>query len=164
MEPTHAPGNASAPWPVRRERTPAVDRALARRQVKGPEECWPWTGTVNADGYAGMAWVDGQNMLLHRLAYEVDVAMIPKGLTTDHLCRVRHCLNPKHLEAVTLAENHRRRRLDVRGALCRAGLHEFQPLKNGDRTCRQCRLAYMRRYREARRAERDAAAAAAPNP
>ena len=44
----------------------------------------------------------------HRAAYALDVGPIPEGLTIDHLCRVRHCVRPDHLEPVTQAENTRR--------------------------------------------------------
>ena len=41
----------------------------------------------------------------HRYAYELVIGPIPKGLTLDHLCRVRGCVNPGHLEPVTQREN-----------------------------------------------------------
>jgi hypothetical protein len=46
----------------------------------------------------------------HRIAYEDAKGEIPEGYTIDHLCRVRNCINPEHLEAVTLAENIRRQK------------------------------------------------------
>ena len=47
-------------------------------------------------------------MAAHRFAYEMLVGPIPEGLDLDHLCRVRHCVNPNHLEPVTRSENLRR--------------------------------------------------------
>ena len=44
-------------------------------------------------------------MLVHRFVYERLVGKIPEGLQIDHLCRVRHCANPAHMEAVTQREN-----------------------------------------------------------
>jgi DNA-binding transcriptional regulator YiaG len=65
--------------------------------------CWIWTGSLNAKGYGrcfgGMA---------HRRYYEEYIGPVPEGRTIDHLCRVRNCVNPEHLEAVSHAENCRR--------------------------------------------------------
>lgn len=70
--------------------------------------CWIWTGQINPDGY-GWFGLAGKNELVHRYVYEMLVGPIPEGLEIDHLCMVRPCLNPPHLEAVTHAENTRRR-------------------------------------------------------
>ncbi len=42
---------------------------------------------------------------VHRYVYELLVGPIPDGFDIDHLCRVRNCVNPEHLEAVTHREN-----------------------------------------------------------
>ena len=72
--------------------------------------CWLWTGCINSDGYAkfGIGGRDGKMVSAHRWAYEHYVGPIPSGLQIDHLCRVRHCVNPMHLEPVTASENVRR--------------------------------------------------------
>ena len=72
--------------------------------------CWLWSGAVlrgdrpSAGGY-GIASIGGRTSLLHRAMYEHTVGPIPPGLTLDHLCRVRSCVNPDHLEPVTRKEN-----------------------------------------------------------
>lgn len=66
--------------------------------------CWLWTLAKNTGGY-GVWTVDRRQFLVHRLAYELWVGEIPPGLTVDHLCRVRSCCNPAHLEIVTRGEN-----------------------------------------------------------
>lgn len=71
--------------------------------VKG-YECWYWIGARDRNGYG----VFGQ-LKAHRYAYTLLVGEIPQGLGLDHLCRVRRCVNPKHLEPVTQAENNRRK-------------------------------------------------------
>jgi len=69
--------------------------------------CWIWLKCKNNGGY-GRIQVNGKPWLTHRVSYELYVGSIPQGLTIDHLCRVRHCCNPAHLEPVTSAENTRR--------------------------------------------------------
>lgn len=66
--------------------------------------CWLWTGARNSRGYGQWA-VNGLSRSVHRVAYEALVGPIPDGLTIDHLCRNKLCVNPDHLEPVTIAEN-----------------------------------------------------------
>lgn len=73
-------------------------------------DCVIWTGAVNTKGYPCFG-VDGVSHLAHRLAYEDAYGPIPDGYTIDHTCRVRSCVNPDHLEVVTIAENNRRKRV-----------------------------------------------------
>lgn len=95
----------------------------------------------------------------HRWAYEHLRTEIPEGLELDHLCRTRHCVNPWHLEPVTHAENHRRRRgiktgpYDV-GTHCRRG-HERTPENTrtnarGARVCVPCARLATKQSRERR--------------
>lgn len=73
--------------------------------------CWLWEHSCNPGGYAlfrgGMAQGDG-SMLVHRQHYQQKYGSVPEGLDLDHLCRVRRCVNPDHVEPVTRAENARR--------------------------------------------------------
>lgn len=71
--------------------------------------CWLWTRPLTDRGYASFGY-DGGKIRAHRFAYEQIVGPIPAGLTLDHLCRVRHCVNPSHMEPVTQAENSLRAR------------------------------------------------------
>ncbi len=66
--------------------------------------CWLWTGRLNWRGYGEIS-VKNKFVKAHRYAYEFLEAPIPEGLEIDHLCRVRNCVNPDHLEAVTHKEN-----------------------------------------------------------
>lgn len=72
--------------------------------------CWLWTGALNSGGYGqfGAGRGRGKHMLAHRYAYEALVGPIPADLVLDHRCRCRSCVNPAHLEAVTMRENTRR--------------------------------------------------------
>jgi hypothetical protein len=84
--------------------------AFWRKVAKaGPDECWLWTGGVRTTGYGQIRYL-GRNHAAHRVSYEINVGPIPEGLHIDHLCRVRLCVNPIHLEPVTQDENNRRMR------------------------------------------------------
>lgn len=71
--------------------------------------CWLWTGALTNAGYGNMYWkANGSGRPehgAHRISYSVFVGPIASGLVIDHLCRVRHCVNPDHLEPVTQREN-----------------------------------------------------------
>jgi hypothetical protein len=87
-----------------------MDGPLLRRfqaKVDVTASCWLWTGARTTGGY-GLLKVDGRPEYVHRLSYEHHVGPIPDGLQLDHLCRVRCCVNPAHLEPVTGTENIRR--------------------------------------------------------
>jgi len=69
--------------------------------------CWIWLGSRRGHGY-GKVGVNGRYVGAHRAFYERDKGSIPDGMELDHLCRVRLCVNPDHLEVVTHKENMRR--------------------------------------------------------
>lgn len=124
--------------------------------------CWVWTKPTNTYGYAQITKeVDRRSVALmaHRVAYELLVGPIPEGLVIDHLCRVRPCVNPSHLEPVTNAENLRRGRSGQFNAAkthCKHG-HAFSPENThrdalGRRRCRACDRAAQQRRRDAAKA------------
>lgn len=81
--------------------------------------CWIFLGARTKAGYGmvGRGRRGEGNVYVHRLMYEAFRGPIPDGLHLDHLCRVRECCNPDHLEAVTQAENNRRAREAQREAV-----------------------------------------------
>lgn len=88
------------------------DRFAALVEVDEATGCWLWTGAISDTGY-GNFWLRGGTVLAHRYSWARSRAL-PFGMTLDHLCRVRRCVNPAHLEPVTQAENNRRARAAAR--------------------------------------------------
>jgi hypothetical protein len=90
-----------------------VDRGRGRSladyiDTDGP--CWLWTGARNVQTGYGVIRVDGKLKYAHRYVWESLVGPIPDGLHIDHLCINRPCVNPDHLEPVSVTENNRRQR------------------------------------------------------
>jgi len=118
-------------------------------------KCWEWVAGIQSGGY-GIFWHNGETVVAHRFAYEITVGKIPEGLTLDHLCRVRHCVNPKHLEPVTSKENVLRgigvSAQNARKTHCKRG----HPLsgknllveQGGGRQCRECKRERSREWKK----------------
>lgn len=142
------------PASERRTQSPA-DRFWAK--VDKTDDCWLWTASTN-NGYGSISLGARKRVQAHRFAYELLVGPIPDGLELDHLCRVRHCVNPAHLEPVTAREN-QLRSLSVSGinaakTHCIWG-HEYTPENTYIRPCdggRDCRACRSRRDRDRRAA------------
>jgi hypothetical protein len=77
---------------------PTKDPLTRYEEVEGH---WLWTGPLFSTGYGQIS----QGRIAHRWFYEHFVGPIPDGYEIDHLCLIRHCVKPAHLEAVTRAEN-----------------------------------------------------------
>lgn len=92
----------------RKERPSALDRFMLRVKADPETGCWNWTGALKQDGYGYFYVARHQDGAAHRAAYQLLVGPIPDGLQIDHLCRNHACVNPAHLEPVTLLENTRR--------------------------------------------------------
>jgi hypothetical protein len=123
--------------------------------------CWLWNGGLNPKGYGQMRR-DNRRLQVHRYAYELLVGPIPEGLELDHLCRVRCCVRPDHLEPVTHAENLRRARGTPRRPAeryiptgrpaktrCKRG-HDFTPenthFTGKQRQCKECKRERSRQW------------------
>ena len=69
--------------------------------------CWIWQGNVDRYGY-GTLYLNGKTVKAHRISYYLKYKYLTDGLVLDHLCRVRDCVNPAHLEEVTVSTNNKR--------------------------------------------------------
>lgn len=126
----------------------ARERFLAK-VATNPDGCWLWTAHIGRHGYGGFR-IGGKWQLAHRVGWWLHRGEIPDGLVLDHLCRVRRCVNPEHLEAVTLAENIRRGiagEVNAARHLAKTHCPHGHPYDEADtgrrpdgrRTCRACR-------------------------
>lgn len=122
-----------------------AELARVNRLIKVDESgCWIWQGPRTPDGYGKHRRGPGHpERVIHRITYEHYVGPIPDGLQLDHLCRVRLCCNPEHLEPVTGSVNtDRQDHANRRKTHCPKG-HEYTPENTridsaGKRHCRTC--------------------------
>ena len=72
--------------------------------------CWLWTGNIMHRGYAIM-WANGKTTRVSRWSFRKFKGDIPDGMHVDHICEVKDCVNPDHLQLLTPAENNEKRDL-----------------------------------------------------
>lgn len=138
----------------------AGDHAPLRLRIErshrvNPETgCWDWLGSFRGGGYARIS-VKDRPVPAHRVSFEVFRYSIPDGLVLDHLCRDRGCVNPWHLEPVTIGENTRRSptapsALNFLKTECKNG-HAFTKENTylrptGGRSCKACKNASQKAF------------------
>lgn len=125
-----------------------MDRKSLERFYKKVEKdtagtCLLWTAGKAGKGY-GYFWHEGRMKRAHKVLWEHENGPVPDGFDLDHLCRVRHCVNPDHLEPVTRSENNKRGSSTRLVNKCRRGHvilndSDFYYDKKGRRECRMCR-------------------------
>lgn len=92
---------------------PRTEHERFDRYIDKTGDCWEWLGSVDKNGYAhfNLSAVNGGGRVqAHRYAHERFIGEIPPKYEVDHLCFNSKCVKPEHLEAVTKAENLRRKR------------------------------------------------------
>lgn len=144
---------------------PLTQRELDRLWAHVREDaqgCWIWSGRRYPSGYGGFS-LGRETTYTHRIMYMIFVGEIARGLHTDHLCRIRECCNPDHLEAVTCRENVMRSpiqlmAINARKTHCKRGHplsgENLHVNKDGGRVCRACvaeraRLSYAKKVGKA---------------
>lgn len=143
---------------------------ILRRIAEDDNGCWIWPGAL-AGGYGHVGWDEATvhfNARTHRALYEHFVGPIPAGLDLDHLCRVRSCCNPKHLEPVTRQVNLLRGETTParRAAVTHCPRdHEYTPEntrvdKKNRRICKQCARLHNRAVSPEKKREYNARARA----
>ena len=124
----------ATPHPIPADLAALLFRRILPTLSYPPSGCWLRTSYVSCYGYGIYSRThEGRrrNYLVHRISYVYHNGAIPEGLEIDHLCRVRNCCNPAHLEAVTHEENLRRAHL-------REFCHRGHRKGAGVRSCPEC--------------------------
>lgn len=136
-----------------------MSKTLAERLMakvsRDESGCWLWTGATMKSGYGVINRGRSEGTaLVHRVSYELRVGEIPAGLQLDHLCRVRNCVNPAHLEPVSQKTNLLRGESDsaknARKSHCPRGHELAEPnlmpsqARRGQRSCLACSRAQSR--------------------
>lgn len=95
--------------------------------------CWIWTKALMSGGYGfGYDVLVGRDRVAHKATWERVNGPVPAGLVLDHLCRLRSCVNPDHLRAVTVRQN------NTINSLSFAAVNSAKPV------CPKCGSAYSR--------------------
>lgn len=134
---------------------------ILRNVLMDANGCWVWIGNRTPANY-GRVNAYGRVWKAHRLSYEAFIGPIPGGLTLDHLCRNRPCVNPRHLDPVppgvnTLRSPYTVPSINSTKTECPDG-HPYDEANtyfapNGSRRCRACRNKATSAHYHAHRTE-----------
>jgi len=122
---------------------------ILRRVHYAPGSCWIWTGAVNTDGYgaAEIGAIDRGGRVTvapHRVIYRWLAGALPPGFVIDHLCRERRCVNPQHMEPVTVRTNTLTgigpTATNAAASVCETCGGPFILANSGKRICRPCHI------------------------
>jgi len=101
-------------------------------------ECWNWKNNIKKNGYGTLT------VHAHRLSFLIFKGPIPKGMVLNHKCKNRKCVNPDHLEVVTIKENtiekdsNSKSAINSRKTHCPRGHPYNLKTKRGERRCTKC--------------------------
>jgi hypothetical protein len=146
----------SDPCRASRKTRDPIERFL-EKVASGGAGCLEWQGSKSPQGYGWFSW-NSKATLAHRWVYEAVRSRIPNGMVIDHLCRNRCCVNPFHLECVSMGENTARGILhDVQRAKAKQMTHckRGHPLfganlgvnSSGTRKCKTCHAMTADKWR-----------------
>ena len=125
-------------------------RVFALIEPEPMSGCWLWIGVRDRLGY-GRRRFRGRLVMAHRVVWELEKSAVPPGMTLDHLCRNRSCVNPQHLQPVPHAVNVARGetgKYNRQKTACPLGhlyTMDNTRIDRGSRRCRTCDRASMRR-------------------
>jgi hypothetical protein len=142
---------------------PVMERFF--EMVEKTASCWNWTGTKDPDGYGRFTLPRtfarahpiyskrSRFISAYKFLFQETFGSVPDGMTLDHLCRNRSCVNPYHLEVVSIKDNlhrsplapasiNRRKMVCVRGHSLAVG--NLRRTKNGARACLTCHRVMCR--------------------
>lgn len=155
----------------------SLRRFMKKTRLDADTGCLVWIGSKQTAGYGifgnggKVGWLKdgtrgrGRLVLAHRWIWEREWGPIAPGLTIDHRCRNKACVNVAHLEPVTVKENNQRAWAARRAATCPHG-HPLSGdnirLRRGRRECLECvrriqRAAYAKKHPVAQRRRKEAA-------
>jgi hypothetical protein len=131
---------------------PQFDLARVMTRVEKSDSCWNWKGNITHYGYGTYG---NRNFMAHRVVYQLLTGNLRQEDTLDHLCKNKGCVNPRHLEPVSLRVNVLRsdnpNAVNARKTECHKG-HPFTDdntyihPKRGHRQCRTCRKDAGKRF------------------
>lgn len=131
---------------------PTATANLLRTYTEDENGCWNRTtnmqGTVGYK-YPALKWyVNGvrKGARANRYSYTLHNGPIPEGLVIDHLCVNALCINPAHLEAITQAENNKRK--GERMTHCKRGHARTPDNVNTQGACKECMKPYQKAYQK----------------
>ncbi len=118
--------------------------------VNKKDDCWEWTGNKDKDGY-GIFGLLRKNRRAHRVSYFAHYGVKPEKLTVHHKCKNRCCVNPEHLELLTIRENillsNNVAAINARKTHCKNG-HKFDRKYGKQRYCSICQSEKTKRLRK----------------
>lgn len=152
----------SRPWNSRPIPSEVRRRASTKWVQSG--DCRISTYSTGSHGYAQVGWRDNgkkRTVLAHRAAWEDVYGPVPEGMTLDHMCKTKRCVNPEHMRVLSNYENARRTSgRDWPLGQCANGHPQSETVQipSGKLVCDPCRKAWNRRHLEKKRAERSVSA------
>lgn len=112
------------------------------------DECWLWSGSLDRKGYGNFSVAKNKSNKAHIFSYVLHYGLFKKGLQVDHKCKIRNCVNPKHLQLLTPKKNNERSSspsaINAKKIHCVHG-HPFDKnntirYKDGYRRCKTCEM------------------------